>query len=204
MKWIMVMGAVLALSPVAFGAASFTLTESGGSATAIEAEAGTTISLDFQLTGEGTADVVSFGLEASSTGIFDVSGQTWATALGAVQVEPKFLSIPGLDTKSYDGGGMAATGKAFPAGPSVLETIDLDIAAGATLNQTYTITLVNPLPSGMLLVQYTDTGLGENSDGYDYGAGLTLGSYEVTIVPEPASMLLLVGALPFLRRRRAA
>jgi hypothetical protein len=32
----------------------------------------------------------------------------------------------------------------------------------------------------------------------------TLGTFEVTITPEPASILLLVGALPFLRRRRSA
>ena len=200
MKWIVVMGAVLALSPVAFGAASFTLTESGTTATAVYAEAGDTISIDLHMTAESSVDAIGLALEASTTGIFDVSARTWASGLGVPIDQPTFLSDPGLDTKTNNAGAASQTGFPFPAGPSVLETIDLDIDTGAD-DGVYIISIADP--GGGLYVQYVDTGAGENNDGYDYGEGLILGTFEVTI-PEPASMLLLVGALPFLRRRRSA
>ena len=205
MKWIMVMGAVLALSPVAFGAASFSLTESGGSATAVNAQAGTTISLDFSMTAASTVKTVSLGLLSSGTGIFEVSARDWDSALGTPDDDPAFEDPGALDSPTADVGGLRdATPLPFPAGPSVLSTFDLDIDSGATLNQTYTITMVGPGSAGSIYVNYEDGTSGDSGGGYDYGTNVTLGSYEVTIVPEPASMLLLAGALPFLRRRRSA
>jgi hypothetical protein len=38
---------------------------------------------------------------------------------------------------------------------------------------------------------------------YDEVAGTSAGGLELTVLPEPASALLLLGALPFLRRRRS-
>ena len=200
MKWIMVMGAVLALSPAAFGAATFTLTESGGSATAVDAQPGDTISVDLHMTAASAAKVFSLGLLQSNTGIFDVSARTWNSG-GAPVDDPTFVSsVTSLDSPTSDAGATAQT--TFPAGPSVVETFDLDINGGAA-NGVYTITMVGPGQAGMIYVQYADGTSGDSMAGYDYGSDVTLGTFQVT-VPEPASMLLLAGALPFLRRRRSA
>ena len=205
MKWIMVMGAVLALSPVAFGAASFSLTESGGSATAVNAQAGTTISVDLHMTAASTVKVFSLGLLGSTSGIFDVSARTWDAALGAPDDDINFVGSA-LDSPTANAGALREVGKPFPAGPSVLETIDLDIDSGATLNTKYTISMVAPGTGGNIYVSYEDGTSGDSAPGVDACAlgDVTLSTYDVTIVPEPASMLLLAGALPFLRRRRSA
>ena len=208
MKWIMVMGAVLALSPVAFGAAHFSLATAGGSATAISVLPGTTISVDLNVVADDTIASFSAFLNASATGVIDGSTRTWKSPPGDAFFESGADDLGGgLDTLSLDIGGVSNTSADW-ASSCTIETFSLIVDAGAE-NQTLTITVAED-PTLSAYVEYSPGSTeGEFGDGYEYGTvmggtELTFGSYEVNIIPEPASMLLLAGALPFLRRRRSA
>ena len=75
------------------------------------------------------------------------------------------------------------------------------ISAGMVALPSYTLMPVAPLPVGNYVVSATiDPGFG---NGVTPVGGFDPASVPLTIiVPEPASILLLLGALPFIRRRR--
>ena len=208
MKWIMAIGAVLAIPALAFGAASYTLTAGGSGmsgATAVTIDPGDSFSIDLGITQEGTGVAAFDGaLTASSNSTFYVTGRTWfleGGANGENVYTPNWVNDTNkwLETSAHAGqnfGSVKPGSYAYWAAsvfPSVTQTIDLDSSAIAEAG-TYTISMGS---AGGGIQIY-------DSDGVAKQETLTLGSYQVTITPEPASMLLLAGALPFLRRRRSA
>ena len=203
MKWIMAMAAVMAVPAMALGAASFSL--SVGGATAIEvnpADDPATFALDLFIDQDDANGTAGFGgaLEASTNGVFYVTSK-------AMQLDgPFFLLTLGpvfkndtnkwLSPRTANFGAMSSSANGYwNAGqfPGKAVTIGMAVPAGAP-NGVYTISIGDP-GGGIYISNY---------DGEGSQTPLTTSSLQVTVVPEPASMLLLVGALPFLRRRRSA
>ena len=205
MKWIMAMVAVLALPGLAFGAASMTLTEHGGSATT--AEIGTlagTIVIDLNVDFDDTLGCDGFNLAlrettgtvfevtARSSPLTDFSPMTADGTLLDYAVEDIF-SMGNLGGERSSAGTWAHTGS-----DQVFLELTLSYPAGLTLGNTYTI---NPGRTNKVIA--TTVSVKDNTGLVDQ-TPLGLNGIDITVVPEPASMLLMVGALPFLRRRRSA
>ena len=213
MKWIMAMGAVLAIPVLAFGAASYTLTNGGSGmagATAITVCKLTdpSFSIDLGIT-QGDANGVSGfdgAMQASSNNVFYMTARTWLLASDVDEnTGPATLTNDTnkwLETSPHPGQNIGCIHKAdlnpmgyWPAGdwPQVAERMTFSVDSNAP-NATYTIT-VGDAGGGVAIYD----GMGDYEQ-----TPLTIGTYEVTVIPEPASMLLLAGLLPFLRRRRSA
>jgi hypothetical protein len=210
MKWIMAMGAVLAIPALAFGAASYTLT-AGGSGM----DGATTItvckltdpcfSIDLGISQSDVNGVAGFdgALEASSNDVFYASARSWVVLeVDENTVTSVLLNDTNkwLETSAHPGQNVGAINNGATIGywpaddfPQVMETITICVDPDAK-NGTYTIT-VGDAGGGVAIYD----GMGDYEQ-----TPLTIGSYEVVVIPEPASMLLLAGLLPFLRRRRSA
>jgi len=206
MKWIMAMVAVLALPGLAFGAASMTLTEHGGSATT--AEIGTsagTIVIDLQVDFDDTLGCAAFSLalrESPGT-VFDITGRAAAGPLVGnftpTTADATLLPVSVDTTTVNELGGIHSSGAwAYTGSDQVFLELTLSYPAGLTLGNKYTVYPGPTNPALPFLISVKDnTGLANQTP-------LTTAGIEITVVPEPASILLLVGALPFLRRRRSA
>jgi hypothetical protein len=206
MKWMMAVGAVLAVPALAFGAASYTLT-AGGSGT--DGTATITVckltdpcfSVDLGIDQDDAIGCALFGgaLAASANDTFYVTGRT-------MNVDDAYLATVNnkwtnnnnkwLETTPHSGQNFGAIKNVYywPASdfPKVVETIDLCVDPDAP-NGNYTISIGDP-GGGIYIGDYT----GENEQTpLDSSATVT-----VHVIPEPASLLLLAGVLPFLRRRR--
>lgn len=204
MKWIMAMGAVLAIPALAYGAASFTLTAGGSGtagATAVTVDPGDSFGIDLGIVQGDANGTAGFGgaLQASANDQFYITGRSWHIAYADANTTDTTLlndTNKWLVDDAHPGQNIGAindeTGY-WPAGdfPQVVETFTIQTNSDPGV---YTIT-IGDAGGGILI----SDGLGE-----DEQTPLTIGSYQVTITPEPASMLLLAGALPFLRRRRSA
>ena len=204
MKWIMAMGAVLAIPALAYGAASFTLTAGGSGtagATAVTIDPGDSFSIDLGITQEDAYGVAGFGgaLQASANGQFYITGRSWLVSNADENTATSVLlndTNKWLADDPFPGQNVGAIEEVtgyWPAGdfPQVMETFIIQTNSDPGV---YTIT-IGDAGGGILIAD----GMGEVEQ-----TPLTIGSYQVTITPEPASMLLLAGALPFLRRRRSA
>ena len=211
MKWIMAMGAVLAIPALAFGAASYTLTAGGsgmGGATAVTIDPGDSFSIDLGIIQGDDNGVSAFdaAMQASANSVFFMTARSWVLSSDVDEnVGPATLTNEAnkwFQTTPHSGQNVGAIHKAdvdpngyWPAAdfPQVVETITVG-TLGTVSGGIYTITLGD---AGGGIAIYDGMG--------DYEQlPLTIGEYQVTITPEPASMLLLAGAVPFLRRRRSA
>ena len=198
MKWIMAMAAVLAVPALALGAASFALDVGGETAIEICKTTDPSFTLSLGITQDDANGCGGFGgaLQASANGVFEVTKRIWTIPGprfdGATNVQMKGFISP--MTKNFGSISMNDNGYWNAAFfPAEVEKFNITIPA-TTPNGVYTICIGDP-GGGIYVMNY---------DGSGNQAPLTSNCVEVTVVPEPASMLLLVGALPFLRRRRSA
>ena len=203
MKWIMAMAAVLALPALALGAASFSLEVGGETAIEICKTTDPAFTIDLFVDQDDANGTAGFGgaLEASTNGVFYVTSKIFQLK------GPKYLLTTGpvfkndtnkwLSPMTKNFGFMSESANGyFNAGqfPAKAVTMGAKVPADAP-NGTYTISIGDP-GGGIMISNYDGSG-----DQTPMDSTATL---QVTVVPEPASMLLLVGALPFLRRRRSA
>ena len=208
MKWMMAMGAVLAMPALAFGAASFTLT---GGGTGIEGTTAITVckltdpcfSIDLGVISGDPLGVALFGgaLAASANDTFYVTGRSFNINNRTLATTTKVWindTNKWLETTPHPGQNFGVMHDVYywmaSTFPRVMETMDICVAPDAP-NATYIISLGDP--GGGIYIG-DSSGDGQQLP-LDYSA-----TFAVTVVPEPASMLLLAGVLPLLRRRRSA
>ena len=202
MKWFMAIAAVLALPAMAFGAASFSLTSGGASAITIAPndsfDVNVTINYSSPVTGITGFDA---GLSASTDNIFQCTARSWVlTKASSTRSDSWFTSAAYYNdvyvnpVANQNIGGIRSIGAWTDPSPLDCENLSLYNAIGTP--GVYTLTLVSPGAAGLNILDGQSPA--QKID------GVTSSTLQVTITPEPASMLLLVGALPFLRRRRSA
>ena len=208
MKWVMTVGAVLAIPALAFGAASFTLTAGG---TGVNGTTSITVckltapafSIDLGIVQDDTLGASLFGgaLAASANDTFYVTGRSFninnrqlaTTTKVWINADNKWL-----ETDAHPGQNFGVMHDTYywmaSTFPRVMETMNLQVSATAP-NATYIISISNP-NGGIYIGDHT-----AEAHQLPLDSSATV---EVTVIPEPASMLLLAGLLPFLRRRRSA
>ncbi len=204
MKWIVAMVAVLAVPALAFGGASMTLTEHGTSATAISVAKGGSVVIDLQVDFDDTLGCGGFNLalrEAAGT-IFDITARNMPLGnFMPVDSDGTILPVDVDTTTIYNLGGIHDIkygAWAWTGSDQVFLELTLSVPANAPLGM-YTINLGAANPVLPFLISVKDhTGLADQTPLTTAGIDIFVG------LPEPASMLLLAGALPFLRRRRSA
>ena len=107
-----------------------------------------------------------------------------------------FTDYPDLKTSALAGqnlgGTYAYSGSGWTPSPVLTQTVTLKYAPTVP-GGSYTLSLGSPGFAGMIV-------LDQDSEIADMGSAPVF----YLNIPEPASMLLLAGALPFLRRRRSA
>ena len=201
MKWIMAMVAVLALPALAFGAASITLTEHGGTGTSISVAQGGSVWIDVQIDFDDTAGCggFNFGLREATGGIFDITDRNMPLgSFNAISPPPDMpWAVANAFNATNVGGAHTVSAWAHTGSDQVFLELEITAGAAATL-ATYTVDpgrTISAVPTSVSVYQ---------SDGLTQDTPLTLAGIDITVTPEPASMLLLAGALPFLRRRRSA
>ena len=201
MKWFMAIGAVLVLPALAFGGASYTLTSGGSSAITIDTKVSSTFTVDIGITHDYTEGVGGFNcaLNASVSDVFSQTGRTvHLSDWDANTLDGKlFTGNPLIKTAALAGQDLGGICVAYPSyvwsgSPLATQTVNMSTTASPGV---YTLSLGSPGLAGLNVF------MGAEGTEADVGAAPTL---EVTVIPEPASMLLLVGALPFLRRRRSS
>jgi hypothetical protein len=205
------------MAGVAFGAANADLKVGGSSS--ISLYPGDSFDLQLYVDPDGStalndnwASVAEMKIQCSASDVLDITGP--ATFLGNVKayntpiwkkkVADFALEIPIGDVDTVSTAPIGAPtdeGQQIPYGPYtfsyvysrvLLATINCKVDENAPENQTFDIT-----PTGIYFyVNDVVNGTGQTIPGVSSG-GVTL-----TVLPEPASMLLLLGAIPFLRRRR--
>lgn len=201
MKSILVALVVLSMPMIAFGGASFTLTL-GGSGTngdaSISVYPGDSFTIDLGIFHD-TDGISGFdcGLIASAADIFKATGRTvhlsyWDNHKPdlALFTNYSWLQLSASDYQNY--GGMMQIPYGYWSGSSLL---------------TQTITLATELtaPAGIYTISLGSAGEGCYNIADQDTQAMTIGetpSFEVTILPEPASLLLMVCFLPLLFRRR--
>ena len=204
MKWMMAIGAVLAMPALVFGyvgTANFTLESSGN--TSITIDPGDPFSLDIAIDWSGAENIYGddAALTASTSNVFmmtsrthgsGVSGNITANRTDAVILSDanKWLKTAADATQDL-GGEFQST--EWTQNPLQYSTIGID-SADAIAPGVYTITMGSPGLAGLNVLEGVGLEFMDTSSD----------TFTVTVTPEPASMLLLVGALPFLRRRRSA
>jgi len=170
--------ALLALPALAMAQGN-TLSLLVGGQGSVTAQPGDTLTVDVVVNLDTLLAGYDAWATASTSGIFDITSETryapwnWFTSGSAVG---------GLDTTSPTSTGLAAMGQEVASGTILTWDVVVDSAAP---NGTYTITP------------------GANLSDPNFGAIAYTAVPLTVVIPEPATMLLLAGALPFLRRRRA-
>ena len=203
MKCIMAMVAVLALPALAFGAASMSLTAHGSSATTVSVVKGNSVVIDLQIDFDDTLGCEGFNLalREATGGVFDITARSMPLGHFGPLVDDETLFpydvaddnvLGNLGGDHKDAGHWAYTG-------SDQVFLELTLLADASATETtYTVMpgRFNKFVAASVSVK-DNTGLVDQTP-------LGLNGIDICVTPEPASMLLLVGALPFLRRRRSA
>lgn len=195
MKWIMAIAAVLAIPALAFGAASFTITSGGSSAITIAPGASFVVDIGISHDFVGVSGM-DMALISSSSGIFSSTARTYAITQLQKSVPSDLVifnttNAPML-TSGLNGQNLGGTHSTNYWAGSPLDVVDVTVQEVGGIPGTYNITLGPAGTAWTVLDQYYSIVVP------------TAGTLSVTVVPEPASMLLLIGALPFLRRRRSA
>ena len=202
MKWFMAIAVVLTVPVMAYGAATFTLT-SGGSA-AITVDPGVAFPVELGITHDFSTGVPGFdvGPTASTDDVFKMISRTVGLAYWNPNSLDKtiFTNNPDLKTAALSGQNLGGTynypGYYWTAEPLATQTIQM---SGDTPG-VHTLSLGQAGAANVVIQEALPGQTPASQNGFT-GPMPTL---TVTITPEPASMLLLVGALPFLRRRRSA
>jgi hypothetical protein len=201
MKWFMAIGAVLVLPALAYGGASLTLTVGGSGttgATAITIDPDDSFTLDLGVIHDFSYFAgFNAGLQCDTADVFKALSRTVHLSNWSANKTNKnlFTEQPWLKTSALaeqDYGAIHDTSY-WSGSPLDTQTITLDTEASVTPG-VYNITLGSPGLAGLNVMD----------ESYTLYAPDSVGTFEVTITPEPASMLLLIGALPFLRRRRSS
>ena len=217
MMKILVIMSLLVVPAAVYGAGSLSLLDSTGASSLSVEDVTLPIALSMKVdiaTGYNDISSVSFGLigntglSVSATPAFQPNYSTWAVGnrfFGAVFPAGGYnLTASGgfgsgaLDFGNFNGGG----GTEVVAGDGTVETFTLNIPSGLAL--------------GDYVIGFASSDQGEEGTIVAWsalnsppGAAGELQEFEnlngftLTITPEPATMLLLAGALPFLRRRTA-
>ena len=201
MKWFMGIAAVLTLPALAFGNASFTLTSGGNSAITIDPNDSFVVDVAIVMDGTTTTNCQGFDMALIVTDGNDLFKQTSQSIaikyFGPTSDDKSLFTVnPLLKTAALAGQNLGGTYtySAYPgwsASPLAITAVTVQAQASAVAG-TYTVSLDGPGAASLNILDQTGAFA-------VVGAAPTL---SVTITPEPASMLLLVGALPFLRRRR--
>ena len=197
MKRLLSLGVVLSLAFMPASAFGVSMTVLGVGSLDIDTSG--TIPIDVVVDSEGlNVTSVDFQLMASQTGVFDIASASGARNYGGTLNDPTWpdpLSGLGLDTINPDN--LGATG--LPAGSSFngVETV-------VTIQMNYDTTGL--VEGNMLTIDpITDLGFMQVAPRYGSveGAGdCSATPLEITLTPEPTSIMLLLAAVPFLRRRR--
>jgi hypothetical protein len=199
MKKLIAIVLLLAIPAIAYGQTSISLLNGGNASLDVAVtDLPTTMTLDVVVVLTDTDNsAVSGGLDGTS--LITVS----AISLGSPQSAwSRFdaynaTNIVGSDlSQNYDFGAVTSGTNVLGSGTTTWATITLNLPDTLVAGESYPIGLVVSKPGGSMLSWASKTSLDEMP--YDAENGFTL-----NITPEPATMLLLAGALPFLRRRTA-
>jgi len=233
MKRIAIVLALLALPAIALAADSATMSlrlASGGTSVTVASSGGTfhaTIVLDDYTvaSGMGIANVNGY-LQASANGVFVGTGRTWGGPFNTTNGDTAGATTMNrkMDPLSYNWG-IAATGSTGHGPPDNNDPPGINYIApqddtgggndGALpwTIETITIGVNTGTPGTYNLIMYQAYAGTSDMDGIAIALDTTIltgiqavisgGQAVITITPEPATMLLLAAALPFLRRRRA-
>jgi len=212
MKWFMAIAAVLTVPALAFAGASFTLTGNVGTSTGV-----TTLTID-ELNAAGGVMSVDLGISTSvgcagfdvalgtdTDDVFQMTGRTvhlsyWSESKSdkSLFTTNKLLKASPIGDQNL-GGTYSYPGGSWPGyygtSPADAMTVDLKMV-GTITSFPYAISIAGAGVTGLTILDNSSP----VQDIYDSSVPLA----QVVITPEPASMLLLIGALPFLRRRRSA
>ena len=209
MKWVMVIAAMLTLPALAFGAASFTLEINGGGSEITIADlitASGLLSVNVGIDADDPSAGFDVALAASTDD--DVTMVTRTMHLGywsaskldkALFTTYKMLKTSALGDQNLGGVYDYINCSWSVAEVANTQTVNLSIDTAAVTtylatNDSYAISISGAGLTGLHILDDSTPSV----DVYDTGATLA----QVLITPEPASLLLLIGALPFLRRRR--
>lgn len=177
--------ALLAMPALAMAGTANTLDLLSGGSSTVAADPGSSITVNVVLDTTEPQGVAGYGLSAtaSSAGVFDITSETRSVIVAF----PSGSAVGGLDVTSPVSSCIEFVN--VPAGsfPATILTWEVAVDANAAAGD-YTIIASGP---------------GISTTG-GVAIPVTLGALTVTVTPEPATMLLLAGALPFLRRRRMA
>jgi len=185
-KYAMVVLALLAIPAFAFAGTANTMALTvGGSASASVAQGGT-LTVDLVMDSAVPAAGYQLELQASAAGAFDVTADVASATLFAGGL-PLGSAVGGLDTTSATTGVLGFSDVPAESSPGTVRTFTIAVDAAAPVGM-YTIDPINVVVS----------------DSMANSIATTVSGLCVNVTPEPASMLLLAGALPFLRRRRMA
>ena len=187
MKYVMVIVALLAVPAIAFAGTANTLDLLSGGSASVSVAQGGTLTVDAILDLSVPAAGYQFQLQASATGAFDVTADVASTVI-FVGGMPLGTAVGGLDTTSGITGVMGFVDQPAASFPATIRTFTIVVDAAAPVGM-YTISPVGVVVADALAMSVPLTSI----------TGLA-----VNVTPEPATMLLLAGALPFLRRRRMA
>ena len=215
--------ALLALPGLAFGSPGGTISVKSGGNTSISIDKSVTeITIDVILVSDSAAGTVMYCLTADDGGGISSGDADWDYKTGG------FSNGDFMDLVDWDNGGRPSSmGGVDIQGLPLEAAHDPDIIAGGSGTPGYAFMYQGPAdnvtdtPAGtytvcsyVLLSPQTvgswDISAKEGPGGVDYfgigvggSAGFSGGTdLTVDITPEPATALLLLGALPFLRRRR--
>ncbi len=158
--------------------------------------------LDLRMNSTSPLGAWDGGLQASTPGAIALTQVTpvapwtssdwdWATLYGVPQTGP-------LDPVSNSLGRMKPDLPDYPAGNYTVLTVTLDLST--TPNGVYTLTLAPTTNHGVTSAyRYWSNSSMSNPPSRDFDS---IAPFTLTIVPEPATILLLAGGLALLRRRK--
>lgn len=216
MKKLIAIVLLLALPAMAYGAATISLLSGGSASKDIDvANLPTTMTLDI-VVNFSTSDNYSIDGGLSGSNLITITARSWNAVITNVdnpwkkqRTDAQFLTHNLSENLDFgaeqQNGSPGDIGSQYflGSGASTLVTLTLSLPGTLVKGASYPIGIVDGKPFG----EFNGTGYWA---AFESGGGTgnptdwdTINGFTLNITPEPATMLLLAGALPFLRRRTA-
>lgn len=205
MKKLIALVLILALPSFAFGAGAYSVVETGGTAAASIAPGTASLSLDIVLTVD-EANIGFGGALEGPAGVTIVS-RTMAAPVSAaewLQNSTDAQLVGSSLSAKWDFGAVDTVSQSF--GPGAVKLVTLVVNPSLLAPGVYQLRVGDSTNLPPSLGGATDNNTGWYAPASLFGLPVTAdagAAFTLTVTPEPVTMLLLAGALPFLRRRSA-